>query len=86
MANESGGGSGGMWVALIGLITTVSGGVFANWDRIFPPSDPDQVMAAQPPEAGAAADAVSDPGDAASQPDAADSESAAEAAEASSAP
>lgn len=62
MSNDSGGGNGGLWIALIGLFTTVSGGVFANWDRIFPPApEPEAVIAAGPTAAGAADEAASEP-------------------------
>jgi hypothetical protein len=50
-------------VALIGLATTVAGGVFANWEKIFPPKDPEAMMVAEPAAAGVepAADAASEP-------------------------
>lgn len=56
MAGDSGGGNGAVWVALIGLATTIAGGVFANWERIFPPPAPEVVMAAEPTAAGAPVD------------------------------
>jgi hypothetical protein len=50
-----------LWIALIGLLTTVSGGVFANWERIFPPPpEPETVVVNEPPAAGAPADAASE--------------------------
>lgn len=80
MANGSGGGNAAVWVALIGLVTTVSGGVFANWDRLFPHSEPEQILQAQPPEAGVAVTEAAAPEDAASGPDGGESEEAAAAA------
>lgn len=68
MANDSGG-SNAVWIALIGLATTVAGGVFANWDRIFPPpADPATTLAVDPPAAGPAPDADVPPADSASEP------------------
>jgi hypothetical protein len=72
MSNDSGGGSTAVLVALIGLATTIAGGVFANWERIFPPPpDPAALIAAEPAAAGQPADTVPEPeppAEAASQP------------------
>ncbi|KQW51411.1 hypothetical protein ASD88_01830 [Pelomonas sp. Root662] len=65
-----------MWIALIGLVTTVSGGVFANWDRLFPQQQ-EQILEEYPPGAGAAEAEVAAPEDAASASDEAESEEAA---------
>ena len=50
-------------VSLIGLATAIAGGVFNQWDKIFPPkpeADPATALVADPPAAGTeAADAAS---------------------------
>jgi hypothetical protein len=62
MSNDSGGGATALWVALIGLATTIAGGVLANWDRIFPPpSDPQAALVESPPGAGGTTETISQP-------------------------
>lgn len=62
-----------IWVAVIGMVTTISGGVFTQWDKIFPPTEaaaPETEQAAEASasdsetaevQADAASDAPEDP-------------------------
>jgi len=67
-------GNSAIWVAVIGLLTTVAGGVFSQWEKIFPPpQDPATTLVAEPPAAGPGEAQTAEPAaepeaDAASEP------------------
>jgi len=71
----------GILIAVIGMVTTISGGVFSQWDKIFPPKEQQELVVTEPTAAGADDDqaatqdpagevalAVETPDDAASEP------------------
>lgn len=66
-------------VAILGLATTIAGGVFSQWDKIFASDTasekaPEAMIASEPPAAGAPAASEPEP----EQAPAAESESASE--------